>query len=357
MRGKVSAEDFKPQTGGDHPRVCGEKPLQSSVNCTMEGLPPRMRGKAQGQVMAGFAFGITPAHAGKRRSIGRLSQPTRDHPRVCGEKCSSVRSASHRRGSPPRMRGKDLPFTCDCESTGITPACAGKRRVEPDCSAVHWDHPRVCGEKGEKNLSQPTATGSPPRVRGKAPRRGHRPPACGITPACAGKSQNCLLLVVVKWDHPRVCGEKPVAMHNCTMTRGSPPRVRGKVCTVPLRPFAVGITPACAGKSAIPCFWPLPHWDHPRVCGEKVFTRKFFCFKVGSPPRVRGKVVQRGAKLAANGITPACAGKSRIGGKYHSTKRDHPRVCGEKNARPERTGKPEGSPPRVRGKEQLYEVL
>ena len=124
--GKSSEDTRRSGTNGDHPRVCGEKSFENGVKGYFEGSPPRMRGKAQGQVMAGFAFGITPAHAGKRRSIGRLSQPTRDHPRVCGEKCSSVRSASHRRGSPPRMRGKDLPFTCDCESTGITPACAGK---------------------------------------------------------------------------------------------------------------------------------------------------------------------------------------------------------------------------------------
>ena len=86
-----------------------------------------MRGKVgllHGHIIA---IGITPAHAGKRRSIGRLSQPTRDHPRVCGEKCSSVRSASHRRGSPPRVRGKVCDLTIIRVHHGITPAYAGKR--------------------------------------------------------------------------------------------------------------------------------------------------------------------------------------------------------------------------------------
>ena len=111
----------------DHPRVCGEKQAAVALPQPVLGSPPRMRGKAQGQVMAGFAFGITPAYAGKRRSIGRLSQPTRDHPRVCGEKCSSVRSASHRRGSPPRVRGKVCDLTIIRVHHGITPAYAGKR--------------------------------------------------------------------------------------------------------------------------------------------------------------------------------------------------------------------------------------
>ena len=49
-----------------------------------------------------------------------------------------------------------------------------------------------------------------------------------ITPAYAGKSGE--IRAILKWiqDHPRVCGEKPVDMHSCTMTRGSPPRMRGK---------------------------------------------------------------------------------------------------------------------------------
>ena len=147
-----------------------------------------MRGKAQGQVMAGFAFGITPAHAGKRRSIGRLSQPTRDHPRVCGEKCSSVRSASHRRGSPPRMRGKVISsLQCDFLS-GIIPACAGKSfwpcTVLPRCR----DHPRVCGEKNKFQTHGGPVEGSPPRVRGKALVRPCWKLSTGNTTACAGKS-------------------------------------------------------------------------------------------------------------------------------------------------------------------------
>ena len=111
----------------DHPRACGEKPPSCPEMSTNEGSPPRMRGKVgllHGHIIA---IGITPAHAGKRRSIGRLSQPTRDHPRVCGEKCSSVRSASHRRGSPPRVRGKVCDLTIIRVHHGITPAYAGKR--------------------------------------------------------------------------------------------------------------------------------------------------------------------------------------------------------------------------------------
>ena len=127
VRGKGKWSYHITKMRGDHPRVCGEKPPSCPEMSTNEGSPPRMRGKVVLSSENPLCRGITPAYAGKRRSIGRLSQPTRDHPRVCGEKCSSVRSASHRRGSPPRVRGKVCDLTIIRVHHGITPAYAGKR--------------------------------------------------------------------------------------------------------------------------------------------------------------------------------------------------------------------------------------
>ena len=127
VRGKGKWSYHITKMRGDHPRVCGEKPPSCPEMSTNEGSPPRMRGKVSVHSAFSPFVRITPACAGKRRSIGRLSQPTRDHPRVCGEKCSSVRSASHRRGSPPRVRGKVCDLTIIRVHHGITPAYAGKR--------------------------------------------------------------------------------------------------------------------------------------------------------------------------------------------------------------------------------------
>ena len=111
----------------DHPRVCGEKSLAYGLWYAKLGSPPRVRGKAQRHAGLLLPAGITPACAGKRRSIGRLSQPTRDHPRVCGEKALSTFSSRKNSGSPPRMRGKvDLSLKV-VRVLGITPAYAGKR--------------------------------------------------------------------------------------------------------------------------------------------------------------------------------------------------------------------------------------
>ena len=50
-----------------------------------------------------------------------------DHPRVCGEKRCVYNVYKLMVGSPPRVRGKDSGDPEQAGTTGITPACAGKR--------------------------------------------------------------------------------------------------------------------------------------------------------------------------------------------------------------------------------------
>ncbi len=110
----------------DHPRVCGEKDSDSVNGGRMSGSPPRMRGKgADGK---GFAFfkGITPAYAGKSLPINRRKNRRWDHPRVCGEKAIQSVIGKLNEGSPPRMRGKALTATATVQQFRITPAYAGK---------------------------------------------------------------------------------------------------------------------------------------------------------------------------------------------------------------------------------------
>ena len=154
--------------------MCGEKSIRRIMQSKVMGSPPRMRGKAVAIFRQLHHGRITPAYAGKRDSIPQQSSLRRDHPRVCGEKprifFMSIRSA----GSPPRMRGKGQPLYIVVSESGITPACAGKSLVRELLLIVSRDHPRVCGEKEAGALSEVYETGSPPRVRGKAP-KGVRP--------------------------------------------------------------------------------------------------------------------------------------------------------------------------------------
>ena len=147
-----------------------------------------------------------------------------------------------------------------------------------------------------------------------------------------------------------MCGEKAGLAPVTARARGSPPRVRGKGNDRKPGRRAAGITPACAGKSKLPLLDYSPAWDHPRVCGEKVVLSIFLVPLMGSPPRVRGKERQQPRKHRVTRITPACAGKSCRAVRGIMRHEDHPRVCGEKPSQHEPTDSLLGSPPRVRGK-------
>ena len=91
-----------------------------------------------------------------------------DHPRVCGEKLTTLQKLGSAGGSPPRVRGKDIIDPKKKAKAGITPACAGKRAYLVRYACPYEDHPRVCGEKISVKIQANRRPGSPPRVRGKA---------------------------------------------------------------------------------------------------------------------------------------------------------------------------------------------
>ena len=233
----------------DHPRVCGEKSGKSRPGKAGGGSPPRMRGKGVGAAHFAGYHGITPAYAGKSLRQFPVRRFLWDHPRVCGEKRLRLVHYRSLEGSPPRMRGKGFRDQNIDNPAGITPAYAGKSGLVSHVPTFHWDHPRVCGEKSVRAFKNQANLGSPPRMRGKAGSK-HRygmaaedhPRVCGekfnthvvetpgqgspprmrgkdswnalqwssqgITPAYAGKSTSWPQRAAISKDHPRVCGEK-----------------------------------------------------------------------------------------------------------------------------------------------------
>ena len=110
-----------------------------------------------------------------------------------------------------------------------------------------------------------------------------------ITPAYAGKSGYYSTAGSSGKDHPRVCGEKISVKFCCTSASGSPPRMRGKVAVSLVLILAAGITPAYAGNRLWWCRHSAGLRDHPRVCGEKENPLDVLHYYPGSPPRMRGK--------------------------------------------------------------------
>ena len=269
---------------------------------------------------------------------------------MCGEKQRSRLLTLTLSGSPPHVRGKGrFPALALCE-IGITPACAGKSDERKGEDAYNGDHPRACGEKPWMGASPGRATGSPPHMRGKVIGNVRCPVHVGITPACAGKSACVLLLRERIQDHPRVCGEKLYSAGTSRRNWGSPPHVRGKVQSGAGLRLVSGITPACAGKRGISAANTHSNWDHPRACGEKHDKVNFKRPAQGSPPRMRGKVPRVFVFGPASGITPAHAGKRGRGPAQGGRPADHPRACGEKALAISSGDGSKGSPPRMRGK-------
>ncbi len=198
---------------------------------------------------------------------------------MCGEKAPFLAGAHIYHGSPPRVRGKEIAPAGYRGYLGITPACAGKSFTPSGSSSLIQDHPRVCGEKFLPIFLVITFPGSPPRVRGKV---------------FSFSATMEIFLLRWRWI-------------------GSPPRVRGKELVKTVCNIWDRITPACAGKSPHAHPQITQNKDHPRVCGEKIFSRLLVSIFKGSPPRVRGKVLADNPIELGNRITPACAGKRVVG--------------------------------------------
>ena len=131
-------------------------------------------------------------------------------------------------GSPPRMRGKRSDNWYRGRCSRITPADAGKTSVAIGTGVCNRDHPRGCGENERQKAIAENLSGSPPRMRGKLPYPTCFFVRVGITPADAGKTHNYLFGRQLVRDHPRGCGENTGDFAFISAEKGSPPRMRGK---------------------------------------------------------------------------------------------------------------------------------
>ena len=174
-----------------------------------------------------------------------------------------------------------------------------------------------------------------------------------ITPAHAGKTTCAWTVPISIADHPRACGENLKALRVLKEKVGSPPRMRGKLAQE-LRLIGTGrITPAHAGKTPRACASAPRRADHPRACGENGYIINQQRLRHGSPPRMRGKPFHGSCRHRFSRITPAHAGKTCV--KEFCTRNwtDHPRACGENTVKLYKGKGINGSPPRMRGKRRF----
>ena len=146
-------------------------------------------------------------------------------------------------------------------------------------------------------------------MRGKPRRFCRQNISSGITPADAGKTHRRFWSAYQTWDHPRGCGENFGQLCDPVFKIGSPPRMRGKPFCVNPYITAYRITPADAGKTASGLHKAKGGQDHPRGCGENYSPLYIQARCRGSPPRMRGKPPLRSAHPRCAGSPPRMRGK------------------------------------------------
>ena len=132
-----------------------------------------------------------------------------------------------------------------------------------------------------------------------------------------------------------------------------PPRVRGALVERVARVEEVRLTPACAGSTRIASQNERQSSTYPRVCGEHSYTSTNWHNVDDLPPRVRGARLRDAVLMADDRLTPACAGSTS--GQRHGTGNvtTYPRVCGEHHTAVLAVTSGHDLPPRVRGARRI----
>ena len=133
--------------------------------------------------------------------------------------------------------------------------------------------------------------------------------------------------------------------------------MRGKRRRFRSRSHAEGLIPACAGKTFRARVAGNDARAHPRVCGENAAALDGGTAREGSSPRMRGKHQRPNRRRPRIRLIPAYAGKTAVGSLGVVRVRAHPRVCGENVAYEKAVRGDLGSSPRMRGKLRLVWVI
>ena len=351
--GKTQCWRADPHGSEAHPRSRGENAYSKCAGDAQSGSSPLTRGKPANAGDERDRAGLIPAHAGKTQRLPRSRHAARAHPRSRGENSDRAVPEGPERGSSPLTRGKPACLAGAISATRLIPAHAGKTPTLVYESASARAHPRSRGENGALNLVALAAVGSSPLTRGKPSPGIRRSVRAGLIPAHAGKTRFRTRMLGCRGAHPRSRGENYLPFSPAKKGPGSSPLTRGKRFPGDANLAALGLIPAHAGKTR-PCAKPgHPPRAHPRSRGEN-FAASWAAVSVwGSSPLTRGKHSETFPIYNGVGLIPAHAGKTITLRSPTRPGRAHPRSRGENSRLLYTCGMPSGSSPLTRGKRPL----
>ena len=306
--GTAGARGSWSSRSGAHPRVGGDGIDAPSDAAGDAGSPPRGRGRQVAIGVVPVGVGLTPAWAGTAKPSPIAPSDGRAHPRVGGDGRTKSPENPTLEGSPPRGRGRRFGIEWQRPGDGLTPAWAGTACRQSAVRSPGGAHPRVGGDGLLDGLKVGAQTGSPPRGRGRLPECPLRLPRAGLTPAWAGTARRLATRQQRLRAHPRVGGDGAESLSFSPVDVGSPPRGRGRPTRSGLRDLGPGLTPAWAGTARLIAAAALNAGAHPRVGGDGTVRSCSASGAGGSPPRGRGRLRVGITSVMLQGLTPAWAG-------------------------------------------------
>ena len=252
-----------------------------------------------------------------------------EHPRARGENLLAFFFLLSLLGTSPRTRGKRCPAFPQGLLLRNIPAHAGKTQNTLLNLPRRQEHPRARGENCSHRLVGTLQPGTSPRTRGKRLNFQDKILARRNIPAHAGKTFTDSTVPARMSEHPRARGENVVLLSAGLRLVGTSPRTRGKPRPQRRNNIHRRNIPAHAGKTFLSVFLTIYYQEHPRARGENVTIEALEYLDVGTSPRTRGKRHRTIFTTANNRNIPAHAGKTPSLSSGDQFLPEHPRARGE----------------------------
>ena len=323
--------------------------MSVSVRVGVVGLSPRVRGNQPRIASRSVFFGSIPAGAGEPIASDRRRCLTEVYPRGCGGTTFSGSAAWRGTGLSPRVRGNQLPSALNRVPVGSIPAGAGEPSSDPRLLRQPWVYPRGCGGTHTRTTLDEQIRGLSPRVRGNRGDPLPVSPATGSIPAGAGEPAPPRPGRGWGTVYPRGCGGTIAVRLSEASAEGLSPRVRGNQLMPDHMLTVDGSIPAGAGEPSANTGRVRTSGVYPRGCGGTSIGRPGGAAPRGLSPRVRGNLVDLGRSTRRARSIPAGAGEPRSAPRTGSRRRVYPRGCGGTRYGSRWTSPHSGLSPRVRG--------
>ena len=271
-----------------HPRMRGERTRWWSNIATRGGLSPHTRGTLERHRRLLGLWRFIPAYARHTSEHDQKHSCRTVHPRMREERLVNSCRISSQRGSSPHMRGTHLVRMTQADHVRFIPAYAGNARAACSVSRRCSVHPRMRGERVIVPVGDPIARGSSPHARGTPSSAGPRRLCSRFIPACAGNATAAPYSSRRGSVHPRMRGERLRGQAVDPPPDGSSPHARGTPTSSNLVQHYSRFIPACAGNAASTASGAGFCSVHPRMRGERLARPGGIDMQGGSSPHARG---------------------------------------------------------------------